>query len=111
MRRSLPPLVVLILALLGVAVVVLASTNPRPAAASARIEPSRSLPATTCNFTPLTFNLSGTGPIEATRAFSVTAGDTFEQFILPPITTTVTSTLLFSLCWTADPLLEIPRNL
>jgi hypothetical protein len=50
------------------------------------------LPAVTCDFTPLSFNLVGAGPLEAMRPFSVTAGDTFEQFILPPITATAAST-------------------
>lgn len=60
-------------------------------AAAPRVSPAPGLPATTCDFTVLNFNLSGTGTVGATRPISVTAGDTFEQFIATPITATAGS--------------------
>ncbi|MEO5952291.1 MAG: hypothetical protein ABIQ44_07490 [Chloroflexia bacterium] len=47
---------------------------------------------TTCFYTPLTFNLSGQGNIEATRPFTVVAGDNLIQFgPAAPITATALS--------------------
>src|SRR5690242_16000538 len=60
-------------------------------AAAPLVAPSTSLPSVTCDFTVLNFNLSGTGTVGATRAISVTAGDTYEQFIATPITVTANS--------------------
>ena len=54
-----------------------------------RLRSALSLPAATCDFTILSFSLSGTGSVGASRPFTVTQDDTFEQFILPPITATV----------------------
>src|SRR5437867_2125823 len=96
MRRSgLLPFLLLV-ALLGAAGLLLSAPDSSPATASLRSDAPRrtgyTLPATTCDFTPLSFNLVGVGPLEAMRPFSVTADDTFEQFIAPPITATAAST-------------------
>jgi hypothetical protein len=80
---------VLVLILTGVALAANASppTNTRAA--------SSSLPDATCTFIPLSFNLNGTGPVEALRPFTTTAGDSFVQFVgaplAPPVTATNTS--------------------
>src|SRR5919201_1340116 len=90
MRRSVLLPFMLLAASLGLAGLLLSAPGPYPATAA----PTRAgsmLPATTCDFTPLSFNLVGVGPLEAMRPFSVTAGDTFEQFIAPPITATAAS--------------------
>jgi hypothetical protein len=88
---------ILVLILTGVALAAQGQANrpasaPRlPNAASAR----SSLPDATCTFIPLSFNLNGTGPVEALRPFTTTAGDSFVQFVgaplAPPVTATNTS--------------------
>ncbi len=50
-------------------------------------------PLSTCSYTLLNFNFSGTGPAEARRPFTTTTGDTFVQYLpAPPVTSTDTST-------------------
>jgi hypothetical protein len=101
-RFALLPLVLLV-ALLGAVALLLSAATSQPATASAPIVSALpraqagtgadTLPAATCDYTPLSFNLtSGVGPFEAMRPFSVAADDTFEQFIAPPITATAAST-------------------
>jgi hypothetical protein len=75
-------------ALLG-ATVAAGSHAARVASASAGNAPR--LPMVQCDFTPLSFSFSGRGNAAITRPLSVTAGDTFEQFIAPPITATAAS--------------------
>src|SRR5205823_14251770 len=92
MRRSVLLPFLLLVASLGAAGLLLSAPDPGPATAAAPMRTGSVLPAVTCDFTPLSFNLVGVGPLEAMRPFSVTAGDTFEQFIAPPITATAAST-------------------
>ncbi|MDQ3930680.1 MAG: hypothetical protein M3328_16235, partial [Chloroflexota bacterium] len=84
-----------LLLLSGLAIAVAIGNRPASAGASARVTPGGiGMPAPYgggCVFTTLSFGLSGTGSMGATRPFSVTAGDTFAQFIAPPITATDTS--------------------
>src|SRR4051812_18265277 len=86
----------LLVALLGAVGLLEPAVIAQPATASTPLQVGMSgaavLPAATCDFTPLSFTFAGPGPIEDRRPFSVTVGDTFEQFIAPPITATVAST-------------------
>src|SRR4051812_45330647 len=99
MPRSLLLPFVLLVAIFCAAALLL-SPVPAPAGAAAPFRAGaadaqggpRIVPAATCDFTPLSFTFSGPGPIEASRPFPVSAGDTFEQFIAPPITATTVST-------------------
>ncbi len=54
-------------------------------------QPMLSVPAVGCDFTILNFNLVGIGSVGASHPISITAGDTFEQFIATPITATADS--------------------
>jgi cell division septation protein DedD len=86
-RRFLVPvfLLVCLVAVLGLAL--------RAGAAPAQAVPVAASPASVpCDFTPLSFNLNGTGPLPATRPFTPTVGDTLVQFApAPPITATESS--------------------
>src|SRR4051812_40815157 len=96
MPRSILLPSLLLFALFGAVALLLSAATSQPATASvpglSSMKGVDLLPAATCDFTPLTFSFSGQGPVEAMRPFSVTTGDTFEQFIAPPITATAAST-------------------
>jgi hypothetical protein len=79
---------IFILAAIGSLAVVAAGAAP---SARAVQHASAGAPAVTCDFTTLNFSLSGVGTVGASRPVSITAGDSFEQFIAPPITATSTS--------------------
>ena len=87
LRRFLVPglLVMCLAAVLGLAVGAGASpARPLPVTGSPALLP--------CDFTPVSFTLSGTGPLPATRPFTPTAGDMLVQFMpVPPITATASS--------------------
>jgi hypothetical protein len=75
-------------ALAAVAPVTAAVPVARPASPPLTVS---SAPDVDCSFTPLTFSIAGNGPLGVSRPMTITAGDTFEQFIAPPITSTASS--------------------
>lgn len=90
MSRILWALYITIAAISSVIALSFAANNPGRATAAAPWQ-GPSAPAVSCDFTLLNFNLLGTGSVGATHPISITAGDTFEQFIATPITSTADS--------------------
>jgi hypothetical protein len=76
----------------GVVLGLLAAVVGWAGAAGSRAQAARNAPVVDCVVEPITLTLNLQGPAPDTRPFTNTVGDSYTQFLAPPITTTAAST-------------------